>query len=533
MHAAAGTLARSVSEGSNHSLVDTSLVSEVRFRRLGIFASGVMLWLLSWRTDAMQNQAAEEPEPNDRQIVAAPSPGRARPEPAGASRVGDVRLGQLGDGLHDHHGRLPDLLLKGRMLPGSSPMSLPAGLPFATTIGMVIIAVLSPILGAFADYTARKKRLLGLFLALGVAAVAGMYFIHTGDWVLACLLFILANIGANGSFVFYDALLPHIARDDEIDRVSTSGYALGYLGGGLLLALNLAWYLKPAWFGLPAGPNLSESAGHAADAAGVSFGRDLVAGLLDPAVSPRARSRGLSSTSTSFADKSPIRAVLARLAETSRELRRYRQGFLMLLAFLIYNDGIGTIIRMATIYGTEMGIEQGAMIKAILLVQFVGIPFLLSFRHAGRQDRGQAVDPAWARGLHWHLHRRLLDAERSGFPDLGDPGRDGAGRYPGLKPLAFRQPDTPREVGRVFRLFRRRREVCRHLRAVAVRRHQHPVGIKPRSDSRGHWLLRGGRALALDGRRGRGPEAGPGRRIVGTRLDSLVAQVLVSSSGSM
>jgi MFS transporter, UMF1 family len=251
-------------------------------------------------------------------------------------------------------------------------------LAVSTTIGMVIIAVLSPILGAFADYTARKKRLLGLFLALGVAAVAGMYFIHTGDWVLACLLFILANIGANGSFVFYDALLPHIARDDEIDRVSTSGYALGYLGGGLLLALNLAWYLKPSWFGLPAGPNPSEP--QATLPMRLAFLSVAIWWLVFsiPLFRRVPEPRSLLAPDE-LNGKSPIRAVLARLAETSRELRRYRQGFLMLLAFLIYNDGIGTIIRMATIYGTEMGIEQGAMIKAILLVQFVGIPFSFLF----------------------------------------------------------------------------------------------------------------------------------------------------------
>ncbi|MGC1721247.1 MAG: MFS transporter [Isosphaeraceae bacterium] len=261
---------------------------------------------------------------------------------------------------------------------GLEPKVASRQLAIATTIGMVIIAVLSPILGAFADYTARKKKLLAVFLALGVVSVAGMYFIHTGDWVLASVLFILANIGANGSFVFYDALLPHIARDDEIDRVSTSGYALGYLGGGLVLALNLAWYLKPTWFGLPGGPNLSEpQATLPMRLAFLSvaiwwlvFSIPLFRRVPEPrAVLALDELRG----------KSPIRAVLARLAETSRELRRYRQGFLMLLAFLIYNDGIGTIIRMATIYGTEMGIDEGAMIKAILLVQFVGIPFSFLF----------------------------------------------------------------------------------------------------------------------------------------------------------
>ena len=96
-----------------------------------------------------------------------------------------------------------------------------------TTIAMVIIAVLSPLLGTIADFNGQKKRMLGAFLGLGVASVAAMFFIYKGDFVLASILFILANIGANGSFVFYDALLPHIARDDEVDRVSTAGYAAG------------------------------------------------------------------------------------------------------------------------------------------------------------------------------------------------------------------------------------------------------------------------------------------------------------------
>ena len=126
-----------------------------------------------------------------------------------------------------------------------------------TTVAMVLIALASPLLGTIADFNGQKKRMLGGFVALGVASVAAMFFVYKGDWALASLLFILANIGANGSYVFYDALLPHIARDDEVDRVSTAGYALGYIGGGVLLALNLAWILKPEWFGLPAVKDLS------------------------------------------------------------------------------------------------------------------------------------------------------------------------------------------------------------------------------------------------------------------------------------
>jgi UMF1 family MFS transporter len=246
----------------------------------------------------------------------------------------------------------------------------------ATVIGMVIIALLSPVLGTIADLKGEKKKLLGGFLALGVFSVAGMFFIYQGDWLLASVLFILANIGANGSFVFYDALLPHVAREDEIDRVSTAGYALGYVGGGTLLALNLAWYMKPAWFGLPSGENLTpEQATLPLRLAFLSvaiwwlvFSIPLFRRVSEPAATGQPSSGGL-----------PVRAAFARLRATARGLRGHKQAFLMLLAFLIYNDGIGTIIRMATIYGEEIGIKQDVMILAIMIVQFVGIPCAFLF----------------------------------------------------------------------------------------------------------------------------------------------------------
>ena len=248
----------------------------------------------------------------------------------------------------------------------------------ATTIGLALVAVLAPILGAIADVTASKKRMLGGFMLLGVGAVGAMFFIRQGDWLLASTLFIIANIGAGASFVFYDSLLPHIAAPDEIDRVSTSGYAIGYLGGGILLALNLAWISNPGAFGLPSGPGLtSAEASLPARLAFVSvaawwlvFSIPLFRKVPEPP-------RGFEM------DEAPgqktIRVAFTRLGETFHELRGYRQAFLMLLAFLIYNDGIGTIIKMATIYGTEIGIEQNALILAILIVQFVGVPFSFAF----------------------------------------------------------------------------------------------------------------------------------------------------------
>ena len=241
------------------------------------------------------------------------------------------------------------------------------------SIALVIIALVSPVLGAVSDYSAAKKRFIAGFVALGAVTTAALWTVHTGDLGLASWLFVLVLVGAAGCFVFYESLLPHIAAPHEIDRVSTAGYALGYVGGGILLALNLAWIQRPDWFGLPSGPGLTESqATLPARLAFVSvaiwwvvFSVPLFRRVPEPPrrIEPDER-RG----------QSPVWVAFVRLGETFHELRGYRQAFIMLLAFLIYNDGIQTIIKMATAYGTEIGIGQSALIGAILVVQFVGIP---------------------------------------------------------------------------------------------------------------------------------------------------------------
>jgi len=271
---------------------------------------------------------------------------------------------------------------------GLDPADATARYAAATTIGLVLAAVAAPVLGAYADAAAVKKRLLAAFLALGAGATAGLFLVGPGDWLLASILFVAATVGLNGSFVFYDSLLPHVARPDEVDRVSTAGYALGYLGGGLLLAVNLAWIQRPEWFGLPHGPGL--------DAAQATLPTRLA--FLSVAVwwvafsvpllrrVPEPPGAGGSPSPT------PVRDALARLAATGRALRRHPEATRLLLAFLVYSDGIGTIIRMATIYGTEIGIGRGALIAAVLMVQFLGIPFAFLFGAvAGRVGAKRAV----------------------------------------------------------------------------------------------------------------------------------------------
>jgi len=261
----------------------------------------------------------------------------------------------------------------------------------ATFVAIVVAAILSPILGAVADFRPWKKRFLASFLILGATATGMMFFLREGDWLPALVLFGLGNLGAMGSFVFYDALLPHVAREDEMDRVSTAGYAIGYIGGGLLLALNVAWITNPGIFGLPSGEGLSSAeATLPARLAFLSvaiwwllFAIPLFLHVREPAVVPlseAAERRGL------------IRVAFSRLASTFREIREYREAAKMLVAYLIYADGIGTIIRMAVVYGTIIGIDQTWMIVAILITQFVGVPCAFGFGAlAGRVGAKRAI----------------------------------------------------------------------------------------------------------------------------------------------
>jgi UMF1 family MFS transporter len=238
---------------------------------------------------------------------------------------------------------------------------------YAAAFALLVGAVLAPILGSIGDYTGGKKRYLSAFAALGVVATAALALVGEGDWPLALACIVVGSVGFAGAAVFYDSLLLHIAGPEEIDYVSSKGYALGYLGGGLLLAVNIAMiqflpgtlgaqlsFLSVAvWWGAFTVPLLRRVPEPPADRSGMPAGLN------------------------------PVRAGFRRLGETFRHLQRYRQLLLFLVAFWLYNDGIGTIIKMATIYGAEVGIGMMDLIGALLLTQFVGIPFSLLFGKFG------------------------------------------------------------------------------------------------------------------------------------------------------
>jgi UMF1 family MFS transporter len=243
---------------------------------------------------------------------------------------------------------------------------------YTTAFAALIAALISPILGTLADLTGSKKKFLTVFMVIGVTGTSLLYFIGTGDYLLASLFFIFGNIGFAGSLVFYDSLLPHVARPDEIDSVSSRGYAMGYIGGGLLLAINVAMILLAP----------SELTGLMTRLSFLSvaiwwfiFTLPLLRNVSEP---PRRLKPGEEKVK-------PFKATFARLKKTFREIRQFRDLFMMLIAFWVYANGIGTIITMATIYGKEIGIGQTSLIGTLLMVQFLAAPFTILFSWLSRK----------------------------------------------------------------------------------------------------------------------------------------------------
>lgn len=239
---------------------------------------------------------------------------------------------------------------------------------YTQTVAMLIIAFISPILGAAADYSDSKKSFLKFFVFIGVTGTALLYFVNQGNYILASLFFILGNIGFSGANVFYDGFLTDISDHKSIDSISTLGYAAGYLGGGLILALNLFMISKPSFFGIRSVTSATQIS-----FLSVAFWWFLFS-LPAFKYLPDAKKEV-----PKLKFKKYTEMAFARIKNTFIHVRRYRELWKFLLAFWLYNDGIGTIIRMATIYGREVGIGQSDLIGALLLTQFVGIPFALLF----------------------------------------------------------------------------------------------------------------------------------------------------------
>ncbi len=250
---------------------------------------------------------------------------------------------------------------------GASASEATAIWGYITAGTLLLIALSAPLLGALADMGGTRKRFLGFFAAVGILATAMMATLDHGTWRAAAALFVVANYGFSGSFIFYESLLPQLASGAEMDRLSARAFAMGYAGGGLLLIINLMMVARPQWFGLP-GPDWAVRLSFVTVALwwGI-FSLPLLRKVPEP----------FAGNLDSGVDASGMKAAFSRLRQTFSEIRRYRELTTFLAAYWIYNDGIGTIVKMATIYGAEIGIGLTDLMGAMVLTQVVGIPFAL------------------------------------------------------------------------------------------------------------------------------------------------------------
>src|SRR5437773_4976402 len=251
-------------------------------------------------------------------------------------------------------------------------------LGLANSIGSIMIALLSPILGAIADQAGTRKRYLIFFAAMAIVMTGGLQLAARGDWPLAITLYVLAVIGFSGSNCFYGALLICVASGPQRARVSSLGFAQDYRGGGLLFALNVAMVLRPARFGLV----------DASESVRLSFGMVAVwwaifsVPLLVFVNEPEAAGRPSGWSAAS--------AGIRQLAETFRDIRRLRIVLVFLFAYLLYIDGVGTLARMALDYGMALGFDEKKLIVALLITQFVGFPASIAFGHLGARFGAKA-----------------------------------------------------------------------------------------------------------------------------------------------
>ncbi len=246
-------------------------------------------------------------------------------------------------------------------------------LGMGNAVASLFIVLAAPLLGAMADRGGLRKRFLFLFALLGVVCTALLGGVGAGQWAAALALFVAATVGFMGANVFYDALLTVVAREEEWDMVSAMGYALGYLGGGLLFGVNVAMTLSPQSFGLADPAEAVRYAFFSVALWWALFSLPLLLMVKEPPVAQRLSAWAV------------VRAGYRQVLDTFRHIRQLRPVFLFLVAYWLYIDGVDTIVRMAVDYGLAIGLEQTHLITALLITQFVGFPAALAFGWLGQR----------------------------------------------------------------------------------------------------------------------------------------------------
>lgn len=252
----------------------------------------------------------------------------------------------------------------GAGLPGNTPENYWG---YTQSIAMLCVAVMSPLLGAIADASGSKVKFLSFFAILGAIASSAMAWAGEGDWLLASIFVILGTIGYSVGNTFYDGLLTDLAGPEDRSAISNKGYAMGYLGGGLLLAVNIAMIEGWEMFGFPDKTTATQAAFFTVGVWWILFTIPIMRHVKEPA---RVRSESLAKL---------IGNGFSRIGTTFRNARKYPELLKYMLSYWFFNDGINTVIVMATIYGRGIGIETTHLIIALLITQFVGYPSTLLF----------------------------------------------------------------------------------------------------------------------------------------------------------
>jgi len=240
-------------------------------------------------------------------------------------------------------------------------------------LASLVIVMLAPLLGAIADAGNLKKRLLIVFSLLGISMTLGLYFVEQNSWLLAISFFVLASIGFSGSIIFNDALLINVTEEKNYDRVSAFGYAVGYLGGGILFAINIATVTKPDWFGFSS----------ANDAIRFSFITVSIWWLVFSI--PLWLFVHEDKASEKYSTRKTVYSAVTQLTNTFKKINELKTVVLFLLAYWLYIDGVDTIVRMAVDYGLAIGLDGSDLLLALLMTQFIGFPAALGFGYIGER----------------------------------------------------------------------------------------------------------------------------------------------------
>lgn len=243
---------------------------------------------------------------------------------------------------------------------------------YVSALAALLIACLSPIMGVLADSLGFKKKFLAVFTGIGASASSLLYFAQSGDIALTIVLYLIASIAFGAGEVCYESLLPHITKQKRMHTTSASAYALGYLGGGILLALNLSWISNPSLWSISSSQKAVNLSFLSVGIWWLLFSIPLFTGIAEP----KTHADNLQARP---AIPVLIKNAFSELRQTFSHIRTYKMTFLFLLAYWLYSDGVGTIMKLAVIYGKEVGIGNEDLIGAILLVQFLGVPATFLF----------------------------------------------------------------------------------------------------------------------------------------------------------